>query len=183
MIYIVAFANDDYSVTQCGKYANLKIGIKDADAAARGAVAGVASLLSGARIDADVSDDIERDIWRKYLLNCALNVLTAAYDATVGELRADPEKMKEFSALVNEAYGVARCKGVHVGEDDVAGIIERFRIELPADSTSSLQRDVHEGRRGELDTFCGYIVKEAARLGVPAPVTGRLYAALGKRFK
>lgn len=186
LIYIVAFANDDYSVTQCGKYANLKIGVKGSDAAGHGAVAEVAevaAVLFGAHIDVDVSDDIERDIWRKYLLNCALNVLTAAYDATVGELRADPDKMQEFSDLVNEAYGVARCKGVHVGEDDVAGIIERFRTELPSGSTSSLQRDVHEGRRGELDTFCGYIVKEAARLGVSVPVTERLYAALSKRFE
>lgn len=182
LIYIVAFANDDYSVTQCGKYANLKIGSKAVGAKADAAVAEVAATLAGAGVDAVVSDDIERDVWRKYLLNCALNVLTAAYDATVGELRADPEKMQEFSDLVHEAYGVARCKGVNVGEDDVAGIIKRFRTELPAGSTSSLQRDGASGCRGELDTFCGYIVKEADRLGVSTPVTARLYVALSGRF-
>ncbi|MDD3403855.1 MAG: ketopantoate reductase C-terminal domain-containing protein, partial [Hespellia sp.] len=41
--------------------------------------------------------------------------------------------------------------------------------------TSSLQRDIAAGRRAELETFPGYLVKEAKRLGVLVPVSERMY--------
>ena len=56
----------------------------------------------------------DREIWRKYILNCAYNVATAYYDNTIGELRSVPAKAKEYEDLVWEAYKVGVSKGVRL---------------------------------------------------------------------
>lgn len=183
LIYIVAFANPDFSVTQQGDFANLRIGIMDADEKEKEKILAVSELLKGADIDHKVSEDIESDIWKKYILNCAYNVLTAFYDNTIGQLRDDPKKDKEYEQLVYEAYEVARKKGVHVKKEEADAIVRRFREELEDDATSSLQRDVNAGRPTELETFSGYLVREARRLGVEVPISEQMYEGLKEKVK
>lgn len=183
LIYIVAFANEDYSVTQQGDFANLRIGIMDAGEKEQMKVKEAAGLLAGADIDCKAVEDIEREIWRKYILNCAYNVASAYYDNTIGQLRNDPVKAKEYEDLVWEAYQVAVAKGVHVTEEHVKAIIHRFYYELAEDATSSLQRDVRAGRQTELETFGGYLIREAQRLGIEVPVSEKMYEGLKEKTK
>lgn len=191
LIYIVAFANEDYSITQQGDFARLCIGIKDAavpqeneaavyqkKAAPQEKAAETAALLTAADIDCEVAADIEVEIWRKYILNCAYNVETAFYDNTIGQLRRDAKKAKEYEALVNEAYQVGLAKGVAIRQEHIDAIIHRFYYELADDATSSLQRDIRAGRRSEVDVFGGYIVREAERHGIPVPVSLKMYEKL-----
>ena len=178
LIYIVAFANEDYSITQQGDFANLRIGIKNADGSQQTKVREVSAILEGADIDHQIAEDIEVEIWRKYILNCAYNTESAYYDNAIGQLRSDPVKAKEYEALVQEAYEVALAKGVGVKQEHVDAILHRFYHELAEDATSSLQRDIRAGRRAEVDTFSGYIAQEAERLGISVPVTEKMYEGL-----
>ncbi len=180
LIYIVAFANDDFSITQEGNFANLRIGVKReyADPAALRAVGEVASLLDGAGIDYILADDIECEIWRKYILNCAYNVTTAYYNNNIGQIRRDEWKAQEYEALVDEAYQVALAKGVQVTQEHRDTIIHRFYFEYDDGATSSLQRDVRDGKPSEIETFSGYLVHEAQRLGIETPVSQKMYEGL-----
>ena len=183
LIYIVSFANEDYSVTQQGDFADLRIGITDAGASEKAKIGEVSAILRTADIDHQVSDEIEVEIWRKYILNCAYNVATAYYDNTIGELRRDPRKAAEYEALVNEAWQVALAKGVAVTQEHVDAIIHRFYKELAGNATSSLQRDIRAGRTAETETFSGYIVHEGKKLGLDLPVSSKMYDGLKKAGK
>ena len=77
LIYTVAFSNADFSVSQQDTFTWLCIGIKDADKKQQEKVAEVSAILKGADIDYKDQSDIEVEIWRKYILNCAFNVMTA----------------------------------------------------------------------------------------------------------
>ena len=181
LIYIVAFIGDDGGIVHQGDFARLRIGIRNADADAQEAVAQVSDILTAAGVEHLVADDIELEIWRKYILNCAYNVATAAYDNNIGQLRADPVKSKEFEDLVTEAYEVAKSKGVAVRPEHRDEFFDRFHYTYRDDATSSLQRDLNAGRRAEIETFSGYLVREAARLGVAAPVSEKMYGLLRQR--
>ncbi|MBO5153397.1 MAG: 2-dehydropantoate 2-reductase [Eubacterium sp.] len=181
LIYIVAFIGDDGGIVHQGDFARLRIGIRNADADAQEAVAQVSDILTAAGVEHLVADDIELEIWRKYILNCAYNVATAAYDNNIGQLRADPVKAKEFEDLVTEAYEVAKAKGVAVRPEHRDEFFDRFHYTYRDDATSSLQRDLNAGRRAEIETFSGYLVREAARLGVAAPVSEKMYGLLRQR--
>lgn len=181
LIYIIAFADRDYSVTQQGDFAMVKIGINDATDIEKQAVSGVDEILTGAGIDHAVADDIEVEIWRKYILNCGYNVATAYYDNTIGQLREDKDKAAEFETLLDEARQVAQVKGVGITQAHIDDIVHKFHHVWAYDASSSLQRDVSAGKTSEVETFSGYIVREAQRLGVDAPVSVRMYEGLRRK--
>lgn len=181
LIYIIAFANRDYSVTQQGDFATVKIGLNNASDLENQAVAGTDAVLSAAGIDHAVANDIEVEIWRKYILNCGYNVATAYYDNTIGQLREDKDKAAEFETLLDEARQVAQAKGVGITQAHIDNIVHKFYHVWAYDASSSLQRDVSAGKTSELETFSGYIVREAQRLGVDAPVSERMYEGLKKK--
>ncbi len=178
LIYIVSYTLPDASVVQEGKFAQIRIGIMHADSKEQDALNRVQKLLFEAGIDCVSSDDIEAEIWKKFILNCAYNVLTTYYNEPIGMLRIDQKKSAEYETLVKEAYQMALSKGVHVTDADISAILRRFYLELEEDATSSLQRDYHSGRKTELETFSGYLVKEAEKMGIELPLTTALYEKL-----
>ncbi len=178
VIYIIAYMNPDGSVRQMGDLANLLIGMENPSFEDREKVREVEEILASAGIDSRISDDIRRDVWGKYILNCAYNVETAAYDNTIGALRKDPDKAKEYEALVNEAYNVSLAEGVDTDPEFPGEVIARFYNDYPDGATSSLQRDFEAGKRSELDVFSAFLVREGNRLGVPVPVSEKMYRLL-----
>lgn len=180
LIYIVAF-RDGMKIVQQGNFANVRIGKKDPNAEEQSCLQQAAELMNGAGVDCKVEEDIEAAIWRKYMLNCAYNVATAYYNQPIGPLRADPKKSAEYEALVMEALTVAQAKGVHVDTKDTNYIIWRFYYDHAENASSSLQRDMDAKHQTELETFCGYIVREAERLQVLTPIMKRMYEEMKER--
>ncbi len=179
LIYTVAFANADFSISQQDTFTWLCIGIKNADQGQQEKVTQVAEILKGADIDYKDDGDIEVEIWRKYILNCAFNVMTAFYDNTIGELRRDTVKAQQYETLVWEAASVGRAKGVALTDEHIQEVIHKFRHVHADNATSSLQRDFQICKKQtELETFSGYIVQEAKRLGVSIPISEEMYQGL-----
>lgn len=182
-IYVITFANPDYSITQQGPYTIVWLGIEDADETRQKQLEEVKDVLNSVGIEGRIAEDIKRQIWKKYIMNCAYNVETTAYDANIGQLRDDPVKAREYEELTKEAYAVALAKGVNMKEKDLDWLLHRFYEELADDATSSLQRDVENHRQGELDTFCGYLIREADELGVSVPVMKKMQELILARLE
>lgn len=177
VIYTVSSANADFSIRQKGNYTYLNIGSEkkeDADC--------VCKLLNDAGVDCKVSADVQAAIWRKYVLNCAYNVATARWACNVGELQRDEKKRKDCYGLMAEAAAVAAAKGVKLAPDVVDKHMVTIMENTAPSSDSSLSRDFDQGIAGEWDVFSGYMVREAARLGVPAPVTEDYFHGLEARI-
>lgn len=180
VIYITAFFNEDYSITQIGQYAKIMIGMKMQDPTGQEAVEAAGACMQAAGLDARISRDVEADVWEKYIFNCAYNVLTAYYMEMVETLQASPAKCQEFRTLLEEAYAVAMDKQIRIREGYVDSEYARF-MSLDEGSTSSLERDMEAGRNNELETFSGYLVTEAAKRGILVPLSDKMYRELRKR--
>jgi 2-dehydropantoate 2-reductase len=181
LIYIVSFANQDGSITQHGTIPQVKVGTKLSDTSAARKAVEVAALLREAHVQTEASENITYEIWKKYMLNCAYNVATAYYDNTIGQLREDPKKAWEYETLAKEAWTVAKASGIPVCQEDLDAIIRQF-YSITGTATSSLQRDVEDNRPCELETFSGYLVREAKRLHIPVPVSERMYQGLKEKL-
>ena len=92
-------------------------------------------------------------------------------------LQTSPEKCKEFKTLLEESCAVALAKQISIRDGYVESEYKRF-MSLDAGSTSSLKRDMEAGRKNELETFSGYLIKEARRLQIPVPVSEKMYENL-----
>ena len=183
LIYIIGYANADYSVTQEGQPLRIEIGKNHPTQKEAIAVKQVEKVMREADLNVHVTEDIICGIWQKYILNCAYNVATAAHDKTVGELRNDPQLSREYEALVWEAYNVGKRMGVALKPEHAEHVIWRFYHEYPDSATSSMHRDFRAKHPAELETFSGYIVKQAMRLGVDAPVSRMYYEICKHRLK
>lgn len=182
LIYIVSYADQDYSIVQQGKIAHIHIGHESAGEKEREAIEQVRGLLAGASVDCRVEADIEKAIWKKYVFNCGYNVLTAYYMTDVAGILNDPKRYEEFKTLLKEAMEVAKAKEIHLPDDYFEAQIVRFES-LSLESGSSLQRDLASGSKTELETFSGYLVREAKKLGISVPFSEKCYETLRNRTK
>ena len=123
-------------------------------------------------MQAILADDITAEIWKKYILNCAYNGITAYYNSTIGGAFAQPNGLSEFRQLLQEAYDVGIACGVQLQPD----LVQRHY------DTSSLARDImHGAKQTELDTFSGYLVRTAKEHGVAVPLSEKCYQTISNR--
>jgi len=181
VIYILANANPDYSITQNSQVMHIHMGAASAGEREWDALRRVEKLMNEAKLDCKAEVDVHQTIWKKYALNCAFNVLTAYYEAVTEEIRSVPERLEEYGILLQEAVDVALAKGVNMPATYWDDQFTRFRDKQVGSATSSLCRDVMAKRSCELETFSGYLVREAEKLGVNVPLSRRLYQELKER--
>jgi 2-dehydropantoate 2-reductase len=181
LIYIVTSLEKDGSIRQMDEYAEVHLGKMNPSREETSAISAVRQLFDEADIRCIVESDIEAAIWEKYIFNCAYNVATARYLCNAGEIREDAERMEDFIALLREAYHLGEALGVHVQEQWLISHEERMRSVVSSAATSSLKRDMEAGRQSELETFSGYVVREASKKGVEVPVSIRYYESMRKK--
>lgn len=135
------------------------------------------SAFAGAGVAAELSPDIRRILWEKYLFICAQAGVTALARCTIGVARENSETWRLYRRIVEELRTLAAASGVDLSPDTVEKIM-RAAEHLPPDSVSSLANDLARGKRLELDALHGTAVRRAEILGVSMPTVFAAYAAL-----
>ncbi|WP_299435108.1 2-dehydropantoate 2-reductase [uncultured Aquimarina sp.] len=124
-----------------------------------------------------ISENIQVDIWSKFMFIATVSGLGALTRATIGEMCEHPELNKMLRATATEIYKIAIAKGVEMPSAIVDGIMILIGKQ-PYTATASTQRDIMEGRPSELDNFNGFIVKEGEKLSIDTPVNAFIYSCL-----
>ena len=137
----------------------------------------VLAALTAAKIPVDLSPDIRRVMWEKYLLICGQAGMTAIARAPSGALRAHEPTWAMYRALVEEVAAVGRAEGIALGADAVAGVMKAAESLAPT-AYSSLHHDLVNGKPLELEALHGHLVRLGQRHGVPTPMASAVYAAL-----
>jgi 2-dehydropantoate 2-reductase len=78
---------------------------------------------------------------------------------------------------LNEIYRIARALNIDIREDSVERAMH-YIDNLAANGTTSLQRDIIEGRPSELEYQTGTIVRLSKQVGIDAPLNTFIYHAL-----
>ena len=121
----------------------------------------VLAQLRGAFVAAGVRCEIPRDIatamWEKFLFIAPWGSLGAATRLPIGPLRTGPESRARLLRALEEVAQIARAQGSDLG----AIVTKALAIldGLPAQTTSSMQRDIMAGRPSELDAQTGAVVR------------------------
>ncbi len=136
----------------------------------------VQKLFTEANIKMIVSQDIEAELWKKFISICVSGLL-AITRTTYGELRETPETREMMIALMEEIYNLAIAKNVNIKSDFVGKSVS-FIDSFPYDSTSSLTRDVLEGKPSEIEYQNGTVVKLAKEIGLDVPINEFVYKCI-----
>jgi len=136
-------------------------------------------LFDGARIPVEAVPEFEREVWRKVLVNAAINPVTAARGVTNGVLLEDPGRTEALQ-LLGEALAVARAEGFDFTSEEVTRDFERI-ARATASNRSSMLQDLDRGRPTEIDAISGEILRAAARHGLELPATRAIVAEITAR--
>lgn len=124
--------------------------------------------LVRAGFDASLSNDIHNRVYQKLLINAIINPLTAIFDMTNGELPAHPRRRSLMKALHDETVSILEAAGMTEWPDSWSGVLGV--CERTSRNVSSMLADVRAGRRTEIDSINGAIVRLAVSLGLRAPL-------------
>lgn len=133
--------------------------------------------MANAGITAEISDDIERTIWEKFVFLIGLSATTTLTRTTLGPIRADPDGRAFLLDAMRETVAVGRAKGVDLPADYADDRLA-FADGLPVDMTSSMHHDLENGNPLEVGWLSGAVARFGKALGVPTPVNHTVYAAL-----
>jgi 2-dehydropantoate 2-reductase len=108
-------------------------------------------------------------------MNCAGNAVTAITQTSYAAAGRNLQTRDVMSQVIAETVAVARACGVALPEVDFIGMGLKF-IESIGNATSSTAQDLARGKRTEIDSLNGYVVRRAKELGIAAPANFTLFA-------
>jgi 2-dehydropantoate 2-reductase len=131
-----------------------------------------------AGVQADIPADIHHALWSKFVFIAPMSGIGAATRVPIGVWRAMPEPRELATRAIREIVDVARARGVDLGGNAaIDRTLARFDG-LPPESTSSLQRDIIDGKPSELDAQLGAVVHLGRESNVATPVCEMLLGLL-----
>jgi 2-dehydropantoate 2-reductase len=134
-----------------------------------GAAAVFQAAFSRAGIRVRLVADLEREVWRKALVNAAINPVTALHRVPNGRL-LDPPFRDEARALLREAQQAAGVAGYPISDEEADRELNRV-VRSTAANRSSMLQDRERGRPTEIDAISGEILRTATAGGLDLPVT------------
>ena len=143
----------------------------------------VAQTLSRAGVHASVVEGgVQNTLWRKLIVNAAVNPICALAGVRNGALRTGALRVLA-DAVVVEACAVARAKSVGDGAADTGAMLEFVHdvIDKTAENLCSMACDVEAGRVTEADAITGFLVRTAQAHKVPIPRIETLHALVKAR--
>ena len=135
------------------------------------------ATFASAGLQTKIAPDIRAALWEKLLFVSPVGAVGAVTRAPIGVVRGISESRALLEGVMTEVFQVARAHGVHVADDVVARTFAFWDVES-GDATTSMQRDILDGRPSELETQVGAVVRAARVVGVHAPHHEFLYASL-----
>jgi 2-dehydropantoate 2-reductase len=154
-------------IRQTGPMQRLLFGEFDGSRSARGEALLAACLAGGIR--AELSGNILREIWQKYVFLVGLSGTTTTIRKPIGPIREHPQTRAFLLDVMREVVAVGRAHGVDL-PDDYALQRLQFADEVAYDMSSSMHHDLERGNRLEVRWLSGGVVELGAAKGVPTPL-------------
>jgi len=137
----------------------------------------IADAFQQSGISHEVSTDITRVLWEKFLFIAGVGGVTALARSDIGPLLASLEGRTLLTTSCAEIVTVAQAAGAPLRAHAVDAVIAQAAT-LPPQWRSSMARDLEDGRRLEVEALSGAVVRRGMRHGVPTPVHQTIAACL-----
>jgi 2-dehydropantoate 2-reductase len=172
---IVSFVVGPGHIRHAGFAPSIVIGELDNHRSDR--ILGIEKTLNRAGLEATIAPDIHVALWKKFLFIASFSGVGAMANAPAGILRADPELRAQMLRAMEEIYTLAHARGIRLPENSIEIAMAGVDA-LPADATSSMQRDFAAGKPSELESQNGAVVRMAHETGAEVPTHEFIYAKL-----
>ena len=132
----------------------------------------IATLLKDCGLVAEISDNINMQVWTKLTINSVLNPLTAIFQVRGNEIITDALKPVRHG-IVEECLGVAEAEGIEIDptikEMIDEGVSSFFNY-------SSMCQDMIKKKETEIDFLNGKVVELGKKHNIPTPFNESMVA-------
>src|SRR6266446_976133 len=164
--YVATTISTPGVIRQTGTMQRVILGEYDGRKSARATFLHEALVRAG--VNAELSGDVRKAIWEKYVFLVGLSATTTVMRMPIGPIRENPQTRAFFLELMRETVAVGRAHGVALAEDYAESRLS-FADGLPADMTSSMHHDLERGNPLEVNWLSGGVVQLGLAVGVPTP--------------
>ncbi len=175
LCHIVSFVSAPGKIKHVGFEPRVTFGELDNSKSSR--IQELEKVFTKAGITNIVPEDINLEIWKKFLFITTISALGGLTRVSLGEMRESIYLMDLMRKTAEEIKNVANGKGIALNDEHINAVFGVINS-LDPETTASTQRDIMEGKPSELENFNGYIVQEGKRLGISTPVNQFIYECL-----
>lgn len=137
-------------------------------------VEAVAQLFDAAKINYIVPENIERELWAKFMVNVSINTISAITRATYGDCAHIPVIKNLIVATQHEVLALAAKAGIKGLDESYITKYQKIFASLEYNGKTSMLQDIEAGRPTENDWFCIRASQLAQELKVPTPLIDTL---------
>ena len=138
----------------------------------------VAALFERAGVGCKISDHLASELWTKFVWNCGLNAISALGKATYGDILASEDAWQLVEGAIFEVLFVAKAEGISLPmfDDPKAAMAGGRKVAESMKATqSSTSQDMMRGKKTEIDSLNGFVVRKGRELRVPTPINHALF--------
>lgn len=129
-------------------------------------------------IDGVLSENIRRDALEKFSYVSPIGAAGLYYHATAADFQREGEEREAFKTMIREIAALAEAMGVPF-ERDMVDVNLKILSTLAPEATTSMQRDVMDGKSSEIDGLVYEVVRMGERYHVPVP----MYEKVAEKLK
>lgn len=131
----------------------------------------IITALNQGELNAELSQDVMTDIWRKAGINAVLNPLSVLLDASIAEFGTAGNQMELSLGILNEIKAVGEAVGIRVDVQDIMDTLaELLKPEVAGAHYPSMYQDIQSAKRTEIDFLNGYFAKLGAQHQISMPI-------------
>jgi len=155
------------NVTTYSKKGTIVFGEKDGGDTCR--ISKLKDILTDAEINHEISNDIIRNMWWKYMVNIGMNQTTAILRAPYRVIQKISYAQELVKAAMREAIEISKSFNINLSEKDIDKAFNMLRTFSPDGKTSMLQ-DIEAKRKTEVEMLSGKLCLLGKRFNISTPV-------------
>ena len=166
-IYVSANIKESGRLLQHGQILRIVFGVRD-KAEFRSELREIQKDLCDSNIDGILSENIRREALEKFSYVSPIVAAGLYYHATAADFQKEGEARELFKTMIREIATLAEAMGIPF-QKDMVDVNLKILSNLAPEATTSMQRDIMEGKQSEIDGLVYEVVRMGEKYHVPIP--------------
>ena len=172
---VVAEMDKDNRILQLTKTQQLVYGERGGNTSAR--MESLNQTMQGSKFEAKISQNIEQEMWEKWVMLSSLGAATCLLRGNIGEIQAVTGGAGVATGILDECSAIAAACG-HAPSDAFLARAEKIMTAPGSTLTSSMYRDLMKKGRVEVDQILGDLLSRGRKVGLATPLVEAAYVNL-----
>jgi len=175
LCFIESTLNEQGAVVQTSPINQLVYGERTGERTQR--IEQLETVFEGTKADFVLSEDIDQDMWHKYLFITAMSGVTSLMESPIGPITELESGQRVLAELLNEITKVMRKMEAPI-KDDIVDLQYKRILDLNGSMKSSMQRDMEKSLPIEADHLQGFLIKKAREHNLSVPILDTIYTKM-----